>query len=141
MLEDEFREYLSRTTNIDIAIINDMFDENTNIFDVAQKLIYEEGVDRTKLGEIWGNWIEIAYVDPNSALVNEDYVDMLGSRFIKDNNCLPLYKFGKAITVATSNPKNPFIQDKLEKKLGSIVSLVFCFPFDIERYMDLHGLK
>lgn len=140
-IDYKFVEFLSKKVDVEEAIVRDYFETLETPFDVAQQLIDEEGIDRKKLGEVWGSYYNIAYVDPSASIVKEEYVDMLGSQFIRENSCLPLFKFGKAITVATSDPANPYLQDKLEKKLDAIVSFVFCFPFDIKNYMERHGIK
>lgn len=141
MYNSDFAEYLSDKTGIDFIILDELYEKKTNVFDIATTLINLYGVDRNKLGKIWGDYIGFAYVDPNSTIVKEEYIQKLGVDFIMKNKVLPMYKFGKAVTVSTYDPLNPFLQDKLEKKLDEIVSLVFCFPFDIENYIKLNNLK
>lgn len=134
----QFRRYLAENTDVDLNIIEQLFQKKADAFDVALLLIENHGVDAKKLGKIWGDYLGFAYVDPNTTIVNKDYVRKLGKDFILANKALPLYKFGKAVTVSTSDPQNPFIQDKLEKRLEEIVSFVFCFPFDIEIYIKFN---
>jgi type IV pilus assembly protein PilB len=141
MYNSDFKIYLSDQTELDFELISELFEKNENVFDVAFKLIEDYGIDTKFLGKIWGDYIGFAYVDPNSTIINQEYLQKVGIDFIKENNAIPMYKFGKAITVSTSNPQNPYIQDMLEKKLGEIVSFVFCFPFDIEIYLKLNNLK
>jgi hypothetical protein len=125
-------EYLANKTGLDIVLIDKLFYENSDEFEVAHKLIDKYGIEREKLGKIWGDYLGFAYVDPNKTIINHEYIDKIGLDFIRKNKVMPLYKFGKAVTVCISDPKNLYMQDKLEKKLGEIVSLVFCFPFDVE---------
>ena len=136
MYDNDFQEYLSEKLNIDYLLINELFEKSgTDVFNVAFELIENYSVDEATLGKIWASYLGFAYVDPNSSIVNQEYIQKIGVDFIQEHNVLPLYKFGKAVTVTTSNPTNPFIQDKLEKNLGELVSFVFCFPFDIEIYV------
>jgi len=142
MYDSDFQSYLSKKTNIDLAIIKDLFDKHkTDVFDIAMDLLEHHGINDAELGKIWGSYLGFAYVDPNSSIINQEYIDKVGVDFILDNKVMPLYKFGKAVTVTTPNPKNPYIQDKLEKKLGELVSLVFCFPFDIDICVQRNRLK
>ena len=135
MYNSDFMEYLSDKTGVDFIIIDELSKRSTNIFDIATTLINLYGVDNKELGKIWGDYLGFAYVDPNSTIVKAEYIKKLGIDFIKTNKVIPLYKFGRAVTVSTADPNNPFMQDKLEKMLDEIVSLVFCFPFDVEDYL------
>ena len=142
MCDLDFQIYLSEKTNIDINRITELFEKNpNNVFKVALTLIDYYGIEEGELGKIWGGYLGFAYVDPSKSIVNKEYIEKLGVDFILENKILPLYKLGKAVTVTTSNPTNPFIQDKIEKKLNELVSLVFCFPFDIELYVKMNNLK
>lgn len=135
MYDSDFKEYLSDNTGVDFTTINELFRRMPYVFDIASTLINLYGIERERLGKIWGDYLGFAYVDPNATLVKTEYVSKLGLDFIRKNKVMPLYKFGRAVTVATSDPTNPFMQDKLEKMLDEIVSLVFCFPFDVETYL------
>jgi len=140
MYDLKFQNYLSENTGVDIYTIGSLFDKHKNdVFAVALELIEHHGISDSQLGKLWGSYLGFAYVDPNSSIVNREYVDKVGVEFILDNSVMPLYKFGKAVT--TSNPKNLFVQDKLEKRLGELVSFVFCFPFDIDICIQRIGLK
>lgn len=141
MYNSEFQNYLSKKTNIELSVIKRLFEKETDVFKIALILTEKYDVDEKFLGKIWGDYLGFAYVNPNSSIVNKEYARMLGEDFIKENSVLPLYKFGKAITVVTSDPQNPYIQDKIEKKLSEIVSFVFCFPFDIEIYLGFNNIN
>lgn len=141
MKNKDLEDYLLERIDIDPQILTDLFEqEKIDIFNVALKLIEKHGIDENELGKAWGSYLGFAYVDPCSSIVNKEYINKAGVEFILENKALPLYKFGRAVTVSTSNPKNPYLQDKLEKKLDEIVSLVFCFPFDIEIYLQMNRL-
>lgn len=141
MYNSDFKDYLARKTGVNISIIDELFKKHFNIFDVALALIEQYKVDKEKLGRIWGDYLGFAYVDPNKSIVNQDYIKKVGISFIEMNKVLPLYKLGKAVTFCTSNPTNPSIITHTQNKLGEIVSLVFCFPFDIKNYIQANNLK
>lgn len=132
MFSNKFRKYLSEKTGIDELILDELYYDSSDIFNIAMNLIEKYNVDRTELGRLWGDFLGYAYVDPNTTIINMDLVKKLGKEFIVKNKVIPLYKFGKAVTVCTSEPDNIYMQDVIEKKLGEIVSLVFCFPFDVD---------
>jgi len=142
MYREDFKEYLSKQTGIGLKIIDELFSKVPfNIFNVAMALIDNYGVDSEKLGRIWGDYLGFAYVNPNKSIVNTDYIDKMGISFIEMNKILPLYKLGKAVTCCTSNPTNPTIEEHTQKKLGELVSLVFCFPSDIKTFLQKNKLK
>lgn len=141
MYKSDFKDYLSEQTGVSSAIINELFNKHYKIFDVASALIENHRVDSKKLGKIWGDYLGFAYVDPNTSIANQEYVDKIGISFIDINKALPLYKFGKAVTVCTSDPTNVDLKNKIQTRLGELVSFVFCFPFDIKNYLQSKKLK
>lgn len=142
MYGEDFKDYLSKQTGVDFKIIDELFKKVPfNIFDVAIALIDKYGVNSEKLGRLWGDYLGFAYVNPNKSIVNNDYIEKMGISFIEINKLLPLYKLGKAVTCCTSNPTNPSIELHTQKKLGELVSLVFCFPFDIKTFIKNNNLK
>lgn len=142
MYNTDFQIYLAEKINISIDVITELFSKYSNdVFKAAFVLIEKYGVDEKELGKIWGSYLGYAYVDPNKSIVKPEYIQKVGVQYILENKAIPLYKFGKAVTVSTSNPTNPYLQDKMEKKLDEIVSFVFCFPFDIEIYLQMNNLK
>lgn len=142
MYNEKFQIYLSEKTKIDFKIIKSLFIKYAeDIFNVVLVLNSDYGISKAELGKLWGSYIGYAYVDPNSSIANPEFLEKAGVKFILETQALPLYKFGKAVTVTTSDPLNPFLQAKMEKRLEEIVSLVFCFPFDIENYLVTHNIK
>lgn len=140
MHNQNLETYLCQKINLDTEIIKSLFAKNKeNEFEIALILNSEYGIAKAELGKIWGSYFGLAYVDPNTSIINDEYIKKTGVDFIIKNKALPLYKFGKAVTVTTSDPTNPYLQDKLERRLEEIVSLVFCFPFDIENYLLING--
>ena len=142
MYNKNFQIYLAQKTNLDINIIEALFEKNKdNLFNAALILNSDYSISKAELGKIWGSYLGFAYVDPNASIVKPEYIEKIGVKFILENQALPLYKFGRVVTVPTSDPLNPFLQAKMEKALDEMVSLVFCFPFDIENYLVTHNLK
>lgn len=141
MYDSDFQAYLAQKTGINIIILNELFRKHFNVFEVALILIEKLGVDKEKLGRIWGDYLGFAYVDPNKSLVDQSYIEKVGVSFIEINKVLPLYKMGKAVTFCTSNPTNPSIEEHLQRKVGELVSLVFCFPFDIKAYLKSNNIQ
>lgn len=142
MYDYKFKDYLARNINVDARILDELFRRVPfKVFDVASELIENYGVDKETLGRVWGDYLGYAYVDPNKSIVNHDYIQKIGLNFIEINKILPLYKLGKAVTMCTSHPENESIVGHTQRKLGELVSLVFCFPFDIKTYLQTNKLR
>lgn len=142
MYNSDFKNYLARNTGVSIQILNELFNKVPfKVFDVASELINSHGIDKENLGRIWGDYLGYAYVDPNKSIVNQEYIKKIGITFIEINKILPLYKLGKAVTLCTSHPENSSVVEHTQRKLGEIVSLVFCFPFDIKTYLQANKVK
>lgn len=135
MYGKDFSKYISEKIGVSFIIVDGLFKQNFNVFEAAQILIEKHGVNKETLGRAWGDYLGFAYVDPNKSIVNQEYINKVGISFIEMNKILPLYKLGKAVTFCTSNPTNPSIVEHTQRKLGELVSLVFCFPFDIKTYL------
>lgn len=142
MYDASFKDYLARNTGVNPKILDELFNRvPLKIFDVATELIENHGVDKEMLGRLWGDYLGYAYVDPNKSIVNQEYIQKIGINFIEINKILPLYKLGKAVTLCTSHPDNQSVVEHTQRKLGELVSLVFCFPSDIKAYLQSSKLK
>lgn len=142
MYGPDFKNYLASNTGVNPKILDELFHKKPfNIFDVALALVENHGVNKEKLGRLWGDYLGFAYVDPNRSIVNQEYIKKIGISFIEMNKILPLYKLGKAVTLCTPSPANSSIIEHTQRKLGELVSLVFCFPFDIKNYLVSNKLK
>lgn len=141
MIEDKkFVKYLAEQTGIPEVKIQDLVNQGFDDFQIAAILIGKHHVKKEDLGRSWGAYIGYTYVDPLDSMTNIEYIKKAGLDFILARKSLPLYKLGKAVTVAMTDPQNPFLQGKVEDKLGEVISAVFCFPFDIENYILTHSI-
>ena len=131
----EFANYLSKKLGLDPAILKKMLKRQT-IFEVVEILISKHHIEKEKIGRIFSEYIGYTYVDVNDVIFDPQYMKLISKEYLKSKSVLPLFKFGTAITVATSNPTNPYLQNNIEKQLNSIISLVFSFPSDIIEYID-----
>lgn len=95
--------------------------------------ILTEGILTTQqLGEQWGNFIGIPYVDLNKTLFQPNVVRVLPEDFCREHCCIPIYKLGDAVTVAMADPTNMEAMNQAEHLAGDHISSVFAFPTEIE---------
>ena len=108
-----------------------------NAFDILLHLTKQESASKNKLGMLWGDSIGTAYIDLSKAVFQTEIVEKLPEDFARKNQIIPIYQFGKGITIATSNPENSFVLNKVEKSMDCLVSPMFAFPEDIDEAIDL----
>ncbi len=106
-------------------------------FAVLMHLVRLHPHRRTELGRLWGDSIGVAYVDPGKSLFQRAIVQLLPEDFARRNHFILLYKFGDAVTAATSEPTDRFILDEAVKLVGMPISTVFSFPDDIEAAVEI----
>lgn len=131
----KFLDYLDQRLDLPAVYVNDLLKERT-ILEVAEYLIEKKVYDKETIGKAFGEYMGYTYVDINNVVFDPKYMTSLSIDYLKSNFVLPLFKFGNAVTVATSDPANPFLQGNIEKQLHSVVSLVFSFPSDIINFIE-----
>jgi putative nucleotidyltransferase with HDIG domain len=109
---------------------------DNDAYAVLIELSKDSSVDRQILGNLWGDSIEIAYVDLERTIINNDVFNSIPYDFAKKHKVVALYKFADVITVAVTNPKNEILLDKIEKLTESKVSPLFTFPDCIEKLIE-----
>lgn len=100
---------------------------------IARKSPYQ----KDSLGRLWGDSINVAYVDPKSILFEQQLVQLLPENFARKHYVIPIYQFGEAVTAALANPLDGFTIKNAEKLMGRIISPVFAFPQDIEDAIEI----
>ncbi len=100
--------------------------------------LYREGrEDKDLLGRLWGNSINVAYVNLETILFQQQAVSKIPEKFAYANSVIPLYQLGKKLTVATDKPTDPKLVREIEKIVGLPVSPVFAFPDDVKDAIDI----
>ncbi len=89
------------------------------------------------LGKLWGDALEIAYVDPTKTIIQYELLNKLPAGLAEQDMVLPLYAVGEAVTVAMANPRNPVTISRLENALGTFVSPVFAFPDQLRSTLEI----
>jgi len=111
------------------------YEEDT--FGILMHLVRKNAYGKDILGRLWGDSINVAYVDPKSVLFEQHLVQLLPENFARKHHVIPIYQFGEALTVALANPLDQFVIKDAEKFMGRIISPVFAFPQDIEDAIEI----
>ncbi|MFC1613802.1 GspE/PulE family protein [Gemmatimonadota bacterium] len=102
------------------------------------KYLLDEGVaPKHELGKLWGDSINISYVDLNETLFEHMTVQLIPEKFARKNHIIPLYQMGEVITAAIFNPLNDSILQEAQMVTGKSISLVFSFKEEIEDACDI----
>lgn len=127
LLEVILRKLISET---DLKILLEEY--NNNAFDILLHMQRKKLADKTELGILWADTIGIAFIDLGKAVFQSEIVEKLPEDIARKHKIIPIYHFGNGITVATSNPTNSVILNRVEQILEYQVSPLFAFPEDIE---------
>lgn len=99
--------------------------------------LIKEGIEtRDELGKICGDSLSIAYTNLKKITFQPNLVKRLPKNLAKTFKIIPLYEFGNTVTIATSDPKNLFLMDRIEKTLKCQVSALFSFPDEIDEAIE-----
>jgi len=101
-------------------------------------LIDSKTAPKKKLGRLWGDSLGVAYIELKKAQFQKETVNKLPEEFARKHEIIPVYELNNVITVATSDPNNEILHNKIEQMTKCHVSLVFSFPEEINDAIDQH---
>jgi type IV pilus assembly protein PilB len=99
----------------------------------VQQLVQDEWIDRERAGQALAEAIGFTYVPLAQTLFQSSAQEKLPANEAKRFQALPVYRFGKAVTVAMAYPTHRESVAGLERLLMAPVSPVFSFPDEIAR--------
>jgi len=106
-------------------------------FAILMHLVHTTPSQRTKLGRLWSDSLNISYVDLKTTLFQHSVVQQLPEDFSRRNRIILLYQFGEVVTAALANPQAHFLVKEAEKTIGKPISPVFAFPDEIEDAIEI----
>ncbi len=93
------------------------------------------------IGKLWGDSMQMAYVDPTRSIIQYALLDKLPRDFAGQHRLIPLYALNEVVTVAMADPLDQTVLDRLEGYLGAIPSTVFAFPDHILAALEIARLS
>jgi type IV pilus assembly protein PilB len=105
---------------------------------VLMDLAVRPQVDRTVLGQLWGDSIGCAFVDLNKTLIQAAALRRVPAAVAAMQRVVPLYQFGDRLTVAAVDPTNRTLLQEVSRAAGVPVSAVFTFGEDIDAAIQIH---
>lgn len=113
-------------------------DANQDAVLFAQQLVHDEWVDRSTAGRVVGDALGFAYVPLEQTVFQSAAQEKLPPDVARRFQALPIYRFGKAVTVAMAYPGDRESIEALERILMIPVSPVFSFPDEIARAIRIN---
>lgn len=99
----------------------------------AQLLVRDEWLDREVAGGIMGSINGCTYVNLSHTLFQKELLEKMPRELAEKVQAIPIYRLGKAVTVAMSHPELPDQVSMLEQVLMLPVSPVFSFPDELSQ--------
>lgn len=115
--------------------LNEKYQEDA--FAILLHLAETTPSQRTELGRLWSDSLNISYIDLNTTLFQHSVVQQLPEDFARRNQIILLYQFGEVVTAALANPQSHFLIKEAEKTIGKPISPVFAFPDEIEDAIEI----
>lgn len=102
-----------------------------DILSVIHELKDTYPIHKETLGRIWADRLGYAYVDMDRTTIQSEVSDQVPMEIALAYNALPIYQVSGVLTIASSLPGNPELEQKLEN-LGVFASFVFSYRDEIE---------
>src|SRR5574344_1887204 len=82
----DFKNYIASKTELDSEVIDELFKNYDDEFQIARILEDRYGFKKDFLGKIWGDYLGFAYVEPRNSIVNKSYLKEVGKGFLRANS-------------------------------------------------------
>ena len=103
-----------------------------------RSLIDEEILKRERACRLWGDSIEISYVDPLASIVTKEAVACIPREIATKGECIGLYVLEGVLTVAMAHPRDETLISRIEAISGVKISPVFALPVEIADAIQIH---
>jgi len=110
-------------------------------FSILLHLVDINAAPKSKLGRLWGDWVDVVYTQLKKAMFQNEIVQKLPEEFARKNKVILIYQLGNVITAATCTPQNDILFNKIEQLTKSQISAVFSFPDEIDEAIDKYYIN
>lgn len=104
----------------------------------VRMLIEAKVLSKERACRIWGDTIEISYVDPLASIVTQEAVDEIPREIAEKGQVLGLYILEDVLTVAMAYPRDQQLINRLEAITQRKISPVFALPVEIQDAISIH---
>lgn len=110
----------------------------TNSLKGVEDAVLKGLIGKRQAGELWGNTLGVAYLDPIQSVITEEALNMIPEEIARKAGVLPLYFLNNVLTISTSDPKNEEMIRRLKFISGHNISPIFGFPSEIKDGIEIH---
>jgi type II secretory ATPase GspE/PulE/Tfp pilus assembly ATPase PilB-like protein len=104
----------------------------------VRMLIEAKVLGKERACRLWGDTIEISYVDPLASIVTQEAVDEIPREIAEKGSLIGLYILEGVLTVAMAHPRDQQLISRLEAITQRKVSPVFALPVEIQDAIAIH---
>lgn len=104
---------------------------------LLSEIVHEQPHLKEQLGKVWGDLLNVAYVNLDRTLVNYEIVRLFPREFALESAMVPIVLFGDVLTVACARPEERRRFIEAENYINTFISPVFSFPEEIENFIEL----
>jgi len=138
-LPAEIINQLLDSSKLDESVFQEIFaSHKKNHLDFITLLVKDGYISRRIFGKVVADFFQVAYLPLGETLIDFDSLVLIPKEICEQYGVIAVYKFGNALTIATSNPLNTEIKARLEQMALSSVSYVFSFKDEIENAIQIN---
>jgi len=132
ILTEQIIEQVQEKGNIPGYIVNRLVKEcKQDALVFAKEIINTGYVTRDEIGPIYGNTMNVAYLNLDSTLFHDELLDILPNDIAFKFQAMPVYQIGSTVTVAFSQPLDINRINTIQTLLGKSIEPIFSFPDEI----------
>ena len=104
----------------------------------VRKLVETQVLPKERACRLWGDTIEISYVDPLASIVTQEAIDQIPREIAEKGQVIGLYVLEEVLTVAMAYPTDRQLINRIEAITQRKVSPVFALPVEIQDAIAIH---
>lgn len=97
------------------------------------KYIFDNNIlSREGLGQIIEKKLQITYINLFEVEISDQAIGKIAEEVAKKYKIMPVYQLGSVLSIVSSDPKNIFLLDHIEKTIKQKINILFSFPDEID---------
>jgi len=103
-----------------------------------EEAIKKDLISTKQAGELWGNHLGHAYVNPLESIVTQEAMSLIPEEIARKGRVIPLYVIGNILTFATETPEDSGLIQRIGNITGIQCSPVFALPSEIDDALQIY---